>query len=314
MIALSPGVVLTRATADEQGQFSANGQRASANYFTVDGVSANTGVTANFSLGQAGAGALPGLSAAGGTNSLVSLEALQEFKLQSGGFTADTGRTPGALISIVTRSGSREFHGSAFDYFRHDALAASDWFANRDGVNKATLRQHDFGGALGGPVRWKGYDGRDQTHFFFSYEGLRLLQPLFGVTAVPSLGARAEATGAVKSLVDAYPLPNGEALGGGLAQLSASYSDPTRLDAASLRFDHLFNARQTLFARINFAPSIVSQRAGALSRVLDTEFDQRSLTVGATQSFGSAGGNDLRINWPRFRRAPRRCGKVDCNF
>jgi len=297
LIALSPGIVLTRATSDEQGQFSAGGQRANANYFMVDGISANTGVTASFSLGQAGAGALPGLSATGGTNGLVSIEALQEFKLQTGGYTAESGRTPGALVFIVTRSGERDFHGALFDYFRHDALAANDWFANRDGFNKAALRQNDFGGVLGGPVRLGGYDGRDRTHFFLSYEGLRLLQPLFGVTAVPSLAARAEATGAVKSLVDAYPLPNGEALGGGLARLSASYSDPTRLDAASLRLDHVVSTRETLFARFNFAPSQLSQRAGALSRVLETEFDQRSLTVGATQSFGAAGGNELRANY-----------------
>ncbi|MEP7341220.1 MAG: carboxypeptidase regulatory-like domain-containing protein [Acidobacteriota bacterium] len=297
LIALSPGIVLTRATMDEQGQFSANGQRANANYFTVDGVSANTGVTASFSLGQAGAGALPGLSATGGTNGLISIEALQEFKLQTAGFTAESARTPGALISVTTRSGSRDFHGSLFEYFRHDALAANDWFANRDGFNKAALRQHNFGGVLGGPVRLGRYNGRDRTHFFLSYEGLRLLQPLFGVTAVPSLAARAEASGAVKSLVDAYPMPNGENLGGGLARLSASYSDPTQLDAASVRLDQVISARQTLFARFNYAPSRLSQRAGSLSRVLDTDFDQGSLTVGSTQSFGARGGNDLRVNY-----------------
>jgi hypothetical protein len=297
LIALAPGVVLTRATLDEQGQFSASGQRANANYFTVDGVSANTGVTASFSLGQAGAGALPGLSATGGTNSLVSIEALQSFKLQTGAFTADTGRTPGAAISLVTRSGTREFHGSLFEYFRHDALAANDWFANRDGFNKAALRQHDFGGVLGGPVLLGRYDGRERTHVFASYEGLRLRQPLFGITAVPSLRARREALAAIKPLVEAYPLPNGEDLGSGLARLAASYSDPTKLDTASIRLDHVSSARQTLFARFNYAPSKLSQRAGSLSRVLDTEFEQRSLTVGATQSFGAWGGNEVRINY-----------------
>lgn len=297
LIALSPGVVLTRATIDEQGQFSAGGQRTNANYFTVDGVSANTGVTAGFSLGQAGAGSLPGLSATGGTNSLVSIEALQEFKLQVGAFGAESGRTPGAQISIVTRSGSPSFHGSIFDYFRHNALAANDWFANRDGFKKSTLRQHDFGGVFGGPLLWRPSGDRDRTHFFASYEGLRLLQPLFGNTAVPSLAARAEAPAAVKPLADAYPLPNGENLGGGLARFSAGYSDPTRLDAASLRLDHIVGARQTLFARFNYSPSQLSQRTGSLSRVLETEFDHASMTAGATQSFGAWGGNELRVNY-----------------
>lgn len=299
LITLLPGVVLTRATQDEQGQFSANGQRANANYFTVDGVSGNTGVTASFGLGQAGAGALPGLSATGGTNSLVSSEALQEFKLQTGAFTAETGRTPGAAISLVTRAGSREFHGSLFEYFRHDALAANDWFANRAGFNKAALRQHNFGGVLGGPLLGTRHAGRERTQFFASYEGLRLLQPLFGISAVPSLRARREAPSAIKPLVKAYPLPNGEDLGSGLARFSAGYSDPTKLEGASVRLDHVFSARQTLFARFNFAPSHLSQRTNNLSRVLDTEFAQQSLTVGATQSFGARGGNDLRINYAR---------------
>ncbi len=299
LIALSPGVVLTRATMDEQGQFSAGGQRANANYFTVDGVSANLGVTAGFSLGQAGAGSLPGLSATGGTNGLVSIEALQEFKLQTGGFAAEFGRAPGALISIATRSGTPDFHGAVYEYFRHDALAANDWFANRDGFKKVLLRQHDFGGVLGGPLRLRRHADGDRTHFFISYEGLRLLQPLFSVTAAPSLRARAEATGAVKSLADAYPLPNGEDLGGGLARLSAGYSDPTVLDAGGIRADHVISERHMLFVRFNRSPSRLSQRAGSLSRVIETEFDHHSLTAGATQSFGARGGNDLRVNYSR---------------
>jgi hypothetical protein len=69
------------------------------------------------------------------------------------------------------------------------------------------------------------------------------------------------------------------------------------LDATSVRLDHIISARQTLFARFNYAPSRLNQRAGSLSRVLDTDFDQRSLTVGATRSFGAWGGNDLRVNY-----------------
>jgi len=80
LITLTPGTVLTAATEDSPGQFSVNGQRANANYFTVDGVSANVGVTNNTSLLQSG-GSTPALSAAGGTNSLVSVVALQEVKI-----------------------------------------------------------------------------------------------------------------------------------------------------------------------------------------------------------------------------------------
>src|SRR6266496_4629514 len=78
LITLTPGTVLTKTTFNEQGQFSVNGQRANANYFTVDGVSANAGVSAGFSLVQSAGGALPAFGASGGTNSLVSVDAMQE--------------------------------------------------------------------------------------------------------------------------------------------------------------------------------------------------------------------------------------------
>src|SRR5215472_10915785 len=132
LIALTPGVVLTATAFDDQGQFSVNGQRGHANYFTIDGVSANFGVTGYFPLVQSAGGALPALSASGGTNSLVSVEAMQEFRIQTSSFAPEFGRTPGGQISIVTRSGSNQFHGTAFEYFRNSVLDANDWFSNRD--------------------------------------------------------------------------------------------------------------------------------------------------------------------------------------
>src|SRR5712664_2295083 len=131
LILLTPGVVVTPTAFDDQGQFSVNGQRADANYFTLDGVSANFGVTGYFPLVQSGGGALPALSASGGTNSLVSVEAMQEFRVQTSSFAPEFGRTPGGQISIVTRSGTNQFHGTAFEYFRNDVLDANDWFSNR---------------------------------------------------------------------------------------------------------------------------------------------------------------------------------------
>ena len=120
-----------------------NGQRADANYFTVDGVSANFGVTGYSPLVQAAGGALPALSAQGGTNSLVSVDAMQEFRVQTSSFAPELGRTPGGQISIVTRSGSNQFHGTAFEYFRNDVLDANDWFSNRDYLPKPEEWQDD---------------------------------------------------------------------------------------------------------------------------------------------------------------------------
>ena len=166
LLMLAPGVVVTATALDDQGQFSVNGQRADANYFTVDGVSANFGVT-GFLLVQSASGALPALSASGGTNSLVSVDAMQEFRVQTSSFAPEFGRTPGGQISIVTRSGTNDFHGALSEYFRNSVLDARDWFVNFNGLAKPEERQNDFGGVFGGPVR------KDKTFFFFSYEGLR---------------------------------------------------------------------------------------------------------------------------------------------
>jgi hypothetical protein len=86
LILLTPGVVVTATAFDDQGQFSVNGQRLDANYFTVDGVSANFGVNGYLPLVQTAGGALPALSASGGTNSLVSVHAMQKFRVQTFSF------------------------------------------------------------------------------------------------------------------------------------------------------------------------------------------------------------------------------------
>jgi hypothetical protein len=160
LIMLTPGVVVTQTAFDDQGQFSVNGQRADANYFTVDGVSANFGVTGYGPLVQTAGGALPALSALGGTNSLVPVGAMQEFRVQTSSFAPEFGRTPGGQISIVTRSGSNQFHGTAFEYFRNSVLDANDWFSNANQLPKPEERQNDFGGVFGGPIV------KDKTFFF----------------------------------------------------------------------------------------------------------------------------------------------------
>lgn len=118
----------------------------------MDGVSANFGVTGYAVLVQSAGGALPALSVSGGTNSLVSVDATQEFRIQTSSFAPEFGRTPGGQISIVTRSGTNDFHGTLFEYFRNNALDARDWFVNFNGLAKPEERQNDFGGVLGGPI------------------------------------------------------------------------------------------------------------------------------------------------------------------
>jgi hypothetical protein len=298
---LTPGVVITQTSFEEQGQFSVNGQRANANYLTVDGVSANVGASSTINMGQSAAGGLPGLTALGGTNNLVSVDALQEFRIHTSSYAPEFGRTPGAQISLVTRSGGNAYHGSASEYFRHDALDANDWFANRAGLPKPRLRQNNFGAVLGGPV-FRGKENR--TFFFASYEGLRLRQPNTVVDGVPTLEARAAAAPELRPFLDAYPVPNGAPLGNGLAEFAATYSNPSRLDAFSLRVDHR-TQNLTVFFRANVAPSETYERGGqfTLSTNSRVEKDTGTFTGGATLIAGPRISNDLRVNYSVARGA-----------
>jgi hypothetical protein len=243
LVMLTPGTVVTVTAFDDQGQFSVNGQRADANYFTVDGVSANFGVTGYIAMVQTASGALPALSASGGTNSLVSVDAMQEFRIQTSSFAPEFGRTPGAQISIVTRSGTNAFHGALFEYFRNDVLDARDWFVNYNGLKKPAERSNDFGGVVGGPLI------QNKTFFFFSYEGMRLRQPATLQTAVPDSASRQQGPASILPYLKAYPIPNGPGLGNGLAQFNAGYSNPSSLDATSFRADHAINLKLNLFGR-----------------------------------------------------------------
>jgi len=117
LLQLTPGVVIAPSSNTEPGQFSIAGQRTDANSFTVDGVSANFGVGSGGFLGNTGSGSTQSFSALGGTSSLVSVDALQEFRVETSSFAPEFGRSPGGQVVLVTRSGTNDFHGDVFDYF-----------------------------------------------------------------------------------------------------------------------------------------------------------------------------------------------------
>ncbi len=308
LIQLTPGVVLTTNNGYDTGQFSVNGQRASSNYWMVDGVSANIGISASSLPGNGLGGALGSSSVLGGTNSLVSVDALQEFRIQTSTFAPEFGRTPGAQISIVTRSGTNQFHGTLFDYLRNDALDANDWFngyINNPPLPKAKERQNDFGGTLGGPIF------KNKTFFFFSYEGLRLRLPQTALTLVPDTNpldpfSRQFAQTALLPYLNAFPVPNGPEvlLNGnhqGVAQLNASFSNPATLDAYSLRIDHKLSNKLDFFGRYDYSPSELSQRGAGgvatLSAVLPLQVDTQTGTVGVTWAISTVAMNDFRFNY-----------------
>ncbi|MGB7603294.1 MAG: TonB-dependent receptor [Candidatus Sulfotelmatobacter sp.] len=299
LIELTPGVVLTANNGLDTGQFSVNGQRASSNYWMVDGVSANIGISAGATPGNGLGGALGSSSVLGGTSSLVSVDALQEFRIQTSTFAPEFGRTPGGQISIVTRSGTNQLHGTVFDYLRNDIFDANNWFngyTNNPPLPKAEERQNDFGGTFSGPVL------KDRTFFFFSYEGLRLRLPQTLLTFVPDLTSRQNALPAVQPFLNAFPIPNGpDDSATGVAQYNGSFSNPATLDAYSLRIDHKLSGKLSLFGRYNYSPSTVSERGNstALSTISQQKIRTQTGTAGFTWVLSPMAADEFRFNYSR---------------
>jgi hypothetical protein len=249
LLQLAPGLLVTPATRGEAGQFTVAGQRPNTNSFIVDGVSANSGVSGGGLPAQSTGAALPGMTAFGSLDGLVSRDALQEARVQTSTTVPEFGRLPGAQISLSSRSGSNQLHGSLFYGFGNEILDANNWFANQHGDGRTPLRLQDFAGALGGPLR------RNRTFFFLSYEGMRLSQPFVWRQPVPSMSARDAAPAWVQPVLNLFPQPNGPGLGDGLAQWTAGISRPSRLDTGAARLDHAISSRLTAFGRFSDSPS-----------------------------------------------------------
>lgn len=123
---------------------------------------------------------------------MPSLDAIEEFKVQTATYSAEYGLGGGAHVSISMKSGTNEFHGSLYDFVRNDALDAEDYFLNfglapgEERKPKDRLRRHQFGAFLSGPVILPGYDGRGRTFWSFNYEGRRELQEFVQTAWYPS--------------------------------------------------------------------------------------------------------------------------------
>src|SRR5437899_6159134 len=156
------------------GAFAANGLRPAQNNYLLDGIDNNSD-TVDF---------------LNGTNYVVlpPVDAVQEFKVQTSDFSAEFGRSGAAVLNATIKSGTNNFHGSAWEFFRNDKLDAADFFENAGGRPKGALRQNQFGFSAGGPVIIpKAFNGRNKLFFFGDYEGLRRRQGTILTGTVPTL-------------------------------------------------------------------------------------------------------------------------------
>ncbi|MCP5112872.1 MAG: TonB-dependent receptor, partial [bacterium] len=290
LLEFAPGTVVTPATRGEAGQFTASGQRANANYFTVDGVSANNGVSAGGHPAQSTGGSLPGMTAMGSLHGLISLEALNEFRVQTSTATPEFGKLPGAQVVLSSRAGSNEFHGSLFQYFRTGNLDAADWFANSGDSTAAALRMNDFGATVGGPLK------RNRVFFFLSYEGMRLREPFAWHAPVPTAETKLEAPEWTQPVLNLFPLPNGGSLGENFAEWRGQNDRSGRFDVASARLDAAVTSRLTVFARYNRA---WSANQFTSIQVNDLTINADSFTFGANMRLSPGAVLDFKLNRSR---------------
>ncbi|MGH9357506.1 MAG: carboxypeptidase regulatory-like domain-containing protein, partial [Terriglobia bacterium] len=180
---LQPGVVSTASIQNSAGatqfqrgnrglgvQMAISGARPQLNNYRIDGITVN-----DYANGGPG-------SVQGGT---LGVDAIQEFSVLTSNYTAQYGRTAGGVINAITRSGTNQFHGSAYEFLRNSSLDAANFFDNFSNVPNPPFRQNQFGASAGGPIR------KDRTFFFADYEGLRENLSTTILANVPSSNARA---------------------------------------------------------------------------------------------------------------------------
>lgn len=168
LIALTPGVVFNQSAYGNFGDvpvnttfdtnFSINGGRAQSNEILIDGVPSSAGFFDQITT-------------------LPSVDATEEFKVETNNLSAQYGRYSGGAINVSTKSGTNGLHGAAFEFIRNSALDANNWFTKRAGKPNPPFKMNQYGGVLGGPVVLpKIYAGRDRTFFFLDYQGTARIQ------------------------------------------------------------------------------------------------------------------------------------------
>jgi outer membrane receptor protein involved in Fe transport len=207
---LTPGVVRDPTRG---GDISFGGQRGTANSLQVDGSDANNAFFGQ-STGRAGTGRSP---------YSFSQDAVQEFQVSANTFAAEIGRAGGGVVNVVTKSGTNDFHGAAFEFFRDKALNANSWENNKAGLKKRNYHFNQFGGNLGGPIK------KNKVFFFFNYDGQRNNEP---VTVIPGAAAPSDpASQAGFALVQKYFAPYNRSLNNDvyLGKVDFNLTDSQRL-------------------------------------------------------------------------------------
>jgi carboxypeptidase family protein/TonB-dependent receptor-like protein len=207
-------------------QLNINGMGGRSNSFLIDGANMK---------GYAG------IATVTAADSTLGVDTIREFRVVTNAFSADYGRAMGGVISIATKSGSNDYRGSGFEFFRDSKFDAPNYF---DVGAPPPFTRNQYGFSFGGPLR------RNRVFFFGGYERLQEDLGITLTTSVPSAAIRAaNVNAAVRPYLDLYPMPNGPDLGGGIAQYLYVFNRPTRENFGQGRVDLQASNSHAVFLR-----------------------------------------------------------------
>ena len=312
LIYLNPGVAGSPDQISDSpgsfGEFSMNGARGRSNNYLLDGTDMNDGYRNDPAINQAGVFGTP--------STILPIDAVAEVNVLSN-FEPEYGRNAGAVVNIVTRSGTNSWHGTAGEYFRNSALDARNYFnpvknAAGQPIPKAPFHNNQYGASVGGPIV------KDKTFFYLDYEGQQ--EPV-GVVTLASVPTGTAADGSlqpsdstnpvIQQLIARHPWPAPN-LGAGTPDVtagSASVVSPSfnKLTSLIAKIDQDFNANNILTGRYFFGDSVQSfplalTASGGQLPGFNTFTPTRVqlVSLSYTHIFGSNKLNELRYGWNRF--------------
>jgi len=291
---LQPGVVMSRSSVNGsnvgQGiKISVAGARPSQNLFTLDGTAYNDALNN---------------TPASANGVMTGVETIKEFRVITNAMSAEYGRAGGGVFNVITKSGTNEFNGSFFEFFRDDSLDSKNYFD----TEKPDFRRNQFGGSFGGPIV------RNRTFFFASYEGLREEKGITQLATVLDDDARrgilpGRAPVAVPATIQPYvsllPVANGsrilDASGAatGLAEYRGVLNRESVQDFTMVRADHLFTGSSSIFGRYLYDRSQRDEPVNFAEWPNQTHNTKHVLTVEQRNIFSSALVNEVRAGFNR---------------
>jgi len=311
LIFLNPGVAGSPDQISDSpgsfGEFSMNGARGRSNNYLLDGTDMNDGYRNDPAINQAGVFGTP--------SAILPIDAVAEVRVLSN-FEPEYGRNAGAVVNIVTKSGTNAWHGTAAEYFRNNALDARNYFnpvknANGTSNPKAPFHNNQYGASIGGPII------KDKTFFFLDYEGQQEPVGVVTIATVPTgtgPGGALSPSDATNPVIanllarNPWPAPNlapGALFNPGTASVvSPSFN---RLTSMIAKIDHSFNPNNLLTGRYFFGDSVQSfplalTASGGQLPGFNTYTPTRVQLVSLSyvHTFGSNKVNELRYGWNRF--------------